>query len=259
MRSSRLTLAVFLLAALGGCGGSDQPAAPTPEGSVTVLLDHEVDGVPVEFDTLAYVNPGGLTYQVETLVYYVSDLALRRTGGTFYEAEAVHYRDAELDATRAWTVTGVPDGAYDQVRFTFGLDEGWNVTGGLPLTIENLNMQWPDLWGGGYHYMKLEGKYLAADDSLEILALHTGATIPEGDTVRYHHFFTVTLPAAITIVGDAWNVRLVMNLNEWFHNPEDYLLPDHPGVIMRDRPAQQLLMENGQDVFTVADVTPLGP
>lgn len=251
----------MLLAALaGGCGGgADDPGVPPPLGSVTLLLDHEVAGVPVAFDTLAFQNPAGLTYQVESLIYYLSDLALRRPDGTFYQSEGVHYRDARLDDTRAWTVAGVPEGDYDAVRFTFGLDEGWNVSGALPLTIENINMQWPDLWGGGYHYMKFEGKYLAAPDSLEILALHTGATIPEGDTVRYHHYFSVTLPAGVAVSGDAWEVRLVMDLNEWFQHPEEYLLPDHPGVIMRDLPAQQLLMENGQDVFTVADAGPASP
>lgn len=251
-----LTVSVALLAALaGGCGGgTGGPAGPGPgpQGSLTLLLDHEVDGAPLLFDTLAFQTPDSLPYQVETLVYYLSDLALRRPDGTFHETEGVHYRDARLGDTRAWTLAEAPNGAYDAVRFTFGLDEGWNVNGALPFTIEHINMQWPDPWGGGYHYMRFEGKYVAAPDTLEAIALHTGAGIPEGDTIRYHHFFSVTLPAEVTIAGDAWEIRLVMDLNEWFEHPQPYRLPDHPGVIMRDLPAQLLLEANGQDVFSVA-------
>lgn len=269
-RGFAIVCAALLVAGAGvmaGCS-DDDPTGPT-SGSVTVNFDHRVGGVPLQFGAVDYTNAAGNNYSVERLVYYVSDIRLHNVIGTTYGVDDVHFRDGNDPATRSYQVGGVPNGTYNAVSFIFGLDAKDNVNGGLPIDTPTAGMVWPDCWGGGYHYMILEGKYKeSVTDSLRGYRTHTGrrkliqgggcqtSGIGGPDDVNHHHFFEVVLPlSSFGINGTSRELTVIMNINGWYENPVldlETLFPKGQGGIMTNLTVQQQLKENGPGCFTVS-------
>lgn len=273
-KGSRALLSAFLAVSVGvlavGCSDDDGgPMAPAT-GSVTVHFDHQAGGVPLTSGDLdgndfAYENAAGNQYSIEKLRYFVSDIQFRRTNGTTYGVDDYHYRDVSLDETRSYTIAGVPAGTYDAISFTFGLDPTKNVPG-PPINQDpnTLGMGWPDNWGGGWHYMILEGFHNAADPVS--YKTHTGRryiTTPgpndppdAPDIVPYNHHFEVTLPLPTTfhLDGDNWEVRVIMEINGWYEDPLfDFqaFFPTGTEGIMVNLTAQAMLQQNGPGCFSV--------
>ena len=259
LRFRRCVAVVCGLAAMLGCGDEGVVRPPAP-GSVTLRFDHQVAGQPLRTYELRYTNAAGNLYSVSKLAYYVSDVRLRRGDGSEFVVGAVHYCNAESISTRDFALGDVPDGTYTALVFTFGLNEARNVTGGLPSSLWH-DMAWPETWGGGYHYMQMEGRYADSTGSASIgYATHTGRRRLASDPAPYHHFFTVTLPLAPLVVQrDAWRIGLTMDIDEWYRGPHVYDLTAFGPNIMIDLYAQSLLMENGADVFSMSGMSRLGP
>jgi hypothetical protein len=220
------------------------------KGAVTLLFDEEVSGQPVVLNDFRYDCQAGYTFSVIRLKYYVSNFALRKSDGTEYRLDTVHYYEMGLDDTRAFTLRDVPPGTYTQLSFIHGLDETINVDGGLPNTLTNINMIWPLPGDQGYHYMKFEGKYKTpGSETVKAYNLHTG---PTGNNQNY---IRITLPLNnLKIDGDEWQIGLRMDLNEWLQNPHTYDFETFGHMIMDKQDAQLILKANGADVFRVVSV-----
>ena len=264
----RLLAAVLALAVCVVSCSDDEDTSPTApsRGAVIFHFDQEVDGAPLVIESsqssFPYANAAANPYNVDRLEYYVSNFRVHRTDGTVYGTEDFLFRDADNDGTRSYLLSAVPNGLYDAVSFTFGLDAKTNVTGGLP----TLELMWPENWGGGYHYMMMNGRY--SNGSTDVpYRIHTGRRFiqqmgdPSGegpDSVAYHHFFEVYLPVTpFEVNGDIWSVRSIMDVNGWYMDPVFDLatfFPTGSEGIMVDLTAQALLMENGmQNVYRVVD------
>jgi len=227
-------------------------------GTFTVHFDHSVGGGALLLNGAMYMGQDGVgeTYSVTTLRYFVSNVQLRATNGAVYGINGYHYRDAGIPATRDWTLDGIPAGTYDQLSFTFGLDDQWNVSGNEIQNDPNVaGMEWPANWGGGWHYMILEGAYDPAN--AYGYRTHMGRRFITGtDSVAYPHVFPVrlTFPTPVTIGGDAWQASVRMELNQWYAAPNvslAALFPSGAGNIMTDLDAQALLQQNGPDCFSI--------
>lgn len=256
---TRRGLVLVLLAALLGCG-DDGGVVPPRAGGVTLQLDHTVGGVPLSTYELRYTNAAGNLYSVSKLAYYISDVRLRRGDGSEFVVDAVHYRNVDSSRTRDFDLGEVPDGTYTALVFTFGLNATRNVTGGLPDALW-FDMAWPETWGGGYHYMQMEGTYADSTGTGPIgYATHTGRRRLASDPMAYHHFFDVTLPLdPLVVQKDRWQVRLNMDIDEWYRGPNVYDFRAYGPNIMIDLGAQAALMQNGADVFSIAATTRTGP
>lgn len=236
--------------ALTSCSDDDNPAAPEPRGSIRVQMKHVVGDEDLKFSNLIYTNASGNTFSVTKLQYYMTDVELRGPDGNV-ALDQVHYVDASLSETMDFQRDDIPAGHYQALAFTFGLDEQKNQDGALPNTPENVNMQWPDDWGGGYHYMKLEGKYLDSQGQEDGFATHTGRFKADNpDSVAHHHYIEVVLELNQDVVEDeTLDVEVVMDINEWYTNPNDIDLISHSNGIMMDTPKQNLLEQNAATVF----------
>ena len=221
---------------------------------ITFRLNHSVDGAPLVLNDMRYTNEAGNNYSVITLVYYISDITLHKTDGSKVKKKGLHYRDIDDATTATYTVTGIPDGEYSGISFVFGLDSVTNQTGNLPNEDVHNNMEWPVPLGGGYHYMKLEGRY--RDTANQITSYNThmgrGRMIANGDTTFHENFInTELLNSALTVSEDGWEIELIMNLNEWYKNPNAYNFNTFGSAIMMNQNAQQTLKENGADIFSI--------
>lgn len=206
-----------------------------------------VNSLDVVFDTIMYQHPLGYNFSVATLKFFISDVVLYASNGDSTVLEGAHYFDAKEGATdvQLWSEE-IPDGLYSGIGFDFGLNENNNVSGTYINPPESL-MEWPVPMGGGYHYMKFEGKY----DSLGTIKnfnLHTGAL--NGNP--YH--FRVTLNQSFSISDGSVDIELNMNLENWLQQPNPFDFNVYGSAIMGNQAAQIALMENGIDVFSIVHI-----
>lgn len=228
-------------------------------GSITLNFKFDVDGEELLRDTLLYVNDAGNRYMVTDLQLIISKLSLTRSDGALYEiSDAVHYIDFVDESTLCWHIDSIPNGVYNEIGFTFGLDTTMNISGAYPNPPIS-DMFWPEHLGGGYHFMKLNCKWLYQNELLP-LNFHLGVAEEQMPfaTVRNKLFvnnsFTVTDSLAYEVSSQFVNAFDVsMNVNNWF-GPENVIDFDviKDVFIMESQAVQFQAKLNGKNVFTIS-------
>lgn len=230
---------------------------PEPEeeaefsNSLTFHFDHMVDGKGVVYNDIRYQNDAGNQYSIMTLRYFISDIRLHQYDGNVVKLDTFHYRDVDIPDTRTLTIQNIPNGQYNYISFIFGLDSIKNKDFALPPTLEYNNMEWPIPMGGGYHYMKFEGRYILNNGETGSFNTHTGR-LKTMEGTMHENFFQVNLPeSAFAMNDDNWEMQVYMNLNEWYREPYIYDIETYGPAIMNNQQAQQILKENGADAFSL--------
>lgn len=236
-------LVIILLSAVAfsSCRKEKENVIPEPvTGQVVFDIGYHVDGMQLYFDSLIYTNAAGNQYSVTKVHYYLSMFRLYKDGGVRYSSDTIVYVDAE----QAMNITFMNVSAitYDSISFYIGLDEAQNKSNSLQATAENVNMGWPDVMGGGYHFLKLEGHWIDGSRKLGY-AMHIGNN---GFLVR------AGVKANIGVVGGkTTNRKLKMNINQWFAGPNVYNLATDGVYSMGNAALMIKLSENGVDVFSI--------
>lgn len=121
-------------------------------------------------------------------------------------------------------------------------------------------MFWPEFLGGGYHYMKLNGKWLEDGQTIETTPFncHLGRgqiyySFPDSIIGFIPNEIRVSLPASSFEVkaGENLQVYLTMNIENWFEEPHIYDLDYFGSYTMQNQEAMQTLKDNGYNVFSV--------
>lgn len=211
--------------------------------NIIIKVSHQVDGGNLIFDSTRYINSAGNVYSVERLQYYLSSIRLFKNGKLYFLDQNAYFVDARKDSVTSITIplqSGLASGIYDSIAFFIGVDSLLNSSGGLPHTLDNINMEWPEAMGGGYHFLKLEGHY--KDGYLSAgYAMHMGCN---GFQVKTGAKCSLEVKAA-----NAPELKMVMNVNEWFCNPHVYDFNTDGVFSMGDTVLMTKLKENGADVF----------
>lgn len=225
---------------------------PKGYGELSINIDYSVNGKALITDTLCYTNEAGNAFLITEIQWFVSKMELLDEQGEWVELKPrIFYIDTNLPESQRLKISSIPVGNYKQLRFVFGLDEDDNRTGLFSDPPES-NMFWPEPLGGGYHYMKLNGKYLDENERLAPLNIHLGIGQNEDKTVFYQNYFTVELPIDFTIAENTENqLYLTMIIDNWFRTPNRYDFNEYGSAIMQNQAAQQALKENGNDVFVI--------
>lgn len=260
---------LFMVAIIAGFSScKEESSEPEPaSGRISLNFIHLIDGIPLQKDTLKYTNAAGNPYEIDQVMYFISDVKLYKTDGsikTINEWKDIHYVDADIPTTLQWDVyDDIPAGTYDSITFIFGISEEKNKSF-MFVNPPEVNMVWPDVLGGGYHYMMINGKWRDAVGIIQNYAFHLGiGQLYKGDVIEVdsiyafvQNYFIVNLPDADFLVEESkqTEIDIVMNIESWFDSPYIY---DHNfwgGAIMQNQPAMQMVKENGSDVFSIGDV-----
>jgi hypothetical protein len=250
-----LPLAFLFLVAIIACK-DDEDEGP---GAVSFTFSHEVNGEPLVFDNMQYVNTAGNQYMVNDIQYFVSNMTLHQHGGAkikIKDTDYTHYIDTYLPDTYQWNVPDdIPAGSYDSISFVLGLDEQLNKSGYF-VNPPQVDMFWPDIMGGGYHYLKLNGKWKKPTGVDYPFNYHMGLgmEINGSDTTFFHNYIKVSLPASSFTVKEDGTTKIAikMNIDSWFRTPHVWNHDSIGGAIMMNQSAMNWAKENGWDVFTMS-------
>ena len=218
---------------------TEEPAPTVTSSDVSVRIEYNVDGQPVLFDTIFYTTPSGLPYSIMRMHYYLSNVDLIKSDSSTVRLANYFYADAR-DLVSVFTKADVSLGNYIGIKFNIGLDSSQNVTDGLPATVDNINMIWPDALGGGYHFLKFEGYFMSGGSSYGY-AMHIGKNVNR---------IPVTLYKNISVSESTMTLTLKMNINEWLKNPYTYDFNIDGNYSMMNDTAMAKLSANGSDVIS---------
>ena len=239
---------------------------PKETAEISLNLGYEINGKPLVTDTLYYENEAGNQFLITEIQWFLSNIELKNEVGDWImlhqpgladtlDISRVYYIDTDIPESQTLHSSPVEVGHYTAIRFTFGLDEIDNQTG-LFIDLPESEMFWPDMLGGGYHYMKLNGKYLNTEGHLAPLAIHLGIGQNEDCTEFYQNYFIVELPIDFTVKANTENqLDLTMVIDNWFRNPHTIDFDEFGSHIMQNQTAQRLLSGNGKDVFKIGKPT----
>jgi hypothetical protein len=234
-------------------------------GHISFKFTHIVGGQPLQTDTMMYVNAAGNPYSIYDLRYFISDVTLHKSDGTkkiIDDWKDIDYIDISIPFTLTWDVyDSIPVGTYDSISFTFGISAAKNKSF-MFINPPESNMAWPDVLGGGYHYMMINGKWKDSINQIENFNFHLGigqlyksnATDCVDSIYAFvQNYFNVTLSnSSFTITeGTTRHIEIIMNIDSWFKTPHTFDFNYWGGNIMENQPAMQMAKENGSDVFSI--------
>ena len=224
---------------------------PASYGELCVNIGYSVNGKALITDSLCYHNEAGNEFMITEIQWFISKMELQNEQDEWVELEPrIFYIDTNIPESQTLRIASNPVGKYKTLRFTFGLDEAYNQTGLFSNPPES-NMFWPEPLGGGYHYMKLNGKFVDANGQLMPLNVHLGIGQNADHSEFYQNYFTVEGSINLNIAENTENqFNLTMIVDNWFRNPNLYDFNEFGSAIMQNQAAQQALKENGKDVFT---------
>jgi hypothetical protein len=209
-----------------------------PLGSVYVNLSHTIDMAQLFMDSLMYKNEANNKYSVSKLEYLISGVTLHGEKGEA-KVNGVFYVNAFKQSTLKILLDSVAPGHYGAVSFFIGLNPEHNVTNKLPATTDFNGMYWPEQMGGGYHFLKMEGRFLD-NNSLNGFAIHLG---------KNENLVKCKVESHVDVKKKGEEISLEMNINEWFRNPNKYDFNKDGNYTMGEPASLKKISQNGPSVF----------
>lgn len=251
-------IAMMLISVSCKDDGDDNPEEN--KGKIVLNFDHKLNGSEIDYDTLKYTNAAGNEYLLYEIQYFISNLTVYKDGDAIKLDgwKNIHYVDSDIDESMSWEVYDeLEPGDYDSLVFILGIPEEQNESF-MYVNQPETNMNWPEYLGGGYHYMKINGKWKDPNSNyLRGFAFHLGPGQyydNNGDITGFYDLsFKIRDENSNFSVnaGEKTNINIIMNVEEWFQNPNAYDHNVHGGDIMENPPAMELAVENGKTVFEI--------
>jgi len=245
----KIALLLILAIAFVGCNNDDDS---DPNVVISVVLSQNWDGDEIttsDIGTTEFTNEHGEVLTIARLRYLISKVTLYNSYGDAIELEGYNLFDLSDENTLIFTENAVfPPGTYTRISFVYGFNEEDNISQEYS-DLNAATWNWPEMIGGGYHFMQFDGTYKDTNDDSQPFNFHNG-TARVSDGVFEQNFITVDIED-LTIDGNS-TIDIKMNLAEWFKNPNTWDLNQLNTALMGNYDAQILMNENGQNVFSVA-------
>lgn len=160
----------------------------------------------LQWDSLLYVTCNQDTISFSRLEYILSNFAFYSKGKIYKQKGSFYINPKEnKNIVKIDSVLGIN---YDSISFTIGDNHLQGI-----YDIDIMSMFWPDMMGGGYHFLKLEGYY--THNTMKMgYAMHAGG-FPLSP-IKY------TLKCPITISHLSHTLTLNHKLDKWFDGTSCY-------------------------------------
>ena len=252
----KLFFTLIISPLLVACGNKEKT------GKIDLQFSQAVNGKDLVLGQLIYTNAAGNPYQVNEVKFFISNLYLVKTNNErvkITQNEGIHYADLAFPNTLTWNLTKIKEGDYKSISFIFGLNEVDNQSNRF-LNAPEKDFFWSQPLGGGYHYLQINGKWKDRDGNLKNMNFHAGigqlykSNVTEIDSIYafIHNYFQVDLPVNFTVTANKTEkLKLIMNIEKWFSTPIVYDHNYFGSGIMQNQQAQEVIRENGKNVFAV--------
>ena len=252
----KIALLAMIALVVISCKNDDDSNTPV---NVDFLFTHNWDGSEIEnsdFEVIQYTNAHGEELSLSKLVYLISDITFKNSNGDVYDAGDYNLINVREGTHLTFTPNvQVPPGEYT-VSFTFGFDDEDNIDG-VYQDLNSADGGWnvPMMMGGGYHFMRMEGKFIDVTSAEIGYAYHTiRANDMNTDPITLQDTsFEVNL--GLITIGNNTEIEVKMNIAEWYDNPNLWDLNELYTVLMPNFNAQVMMSENGSTVFSRGAVT----
>ncbi len=182
------------------------------EFNTVLKIEEQVDGAAFSMNN-SYLNSLDQQYKFETMLFYLSNIALIAEDGSEQPLIDVVLHNYTNPGSLKFNI---PEGKYTAIKFGLGLDPDLNLTD--PTTVESdsplhtdRGMYW--VWATMYKFVKFEGRASAdanASDLTDAFLYHIG-TNP--------FYEEITLSRNIEIKNDEeTEVKIVLNVDDFFNN-----------------------------------------
>lgn len=230
----------------------DDPVVPSvPATSVKFNVSNVVGDKPLVLESENYINANGDTFYVTQYAYYISNISFIKEDGTEYkELESYHLVNHRIDSTKTFSVAGMPEGDYTQIKFLIGVDSARNVSGAQTGDLaQEKGMFWN--WETGYVMAKFEGVSPNRKVGIDQVGYHVGGFSGDYNALRW---VTIKLPNKLTTANDKTSeIHMRSDLAEWLKTPNTIVF-NGSGVITFPGPDVSMIADNYADMFTVTEV-----
>lgn len=210
-------LTAFTTITITGCkkDDTDDAVPSTDPGTVNVQFNNLVGTQNLELNTGNYTNEMGQPFTVSTFKYYVSNLKLKKTDGTYFTVANSYYLiEQDVANSNKMLLSNLPAGEYTALEFVIGVDSTRNCSGAQTGALDpSEGMFWT--WNSGYIFLKFEGNSTVSADSS--LTFHIGGYKGANNCIKNATInFTTNL-----IVNSSKSPKLAIDANvlEMFKSP----------------------------------------
>ncbi|MFD1550819.1 hypothetical protein DNU06_05540 [Putridiphycobacter roseus] len=230
----------------------------TYDQNITLKFTQEFNDVAVtadDLDEIKFTNEHGEKLSIIRLRYSISDVRFYKADGDSVLIDMHHLIDLS-DANSLSTVlaTKINPGEYTGVGFNYGFTAEDNVSGAYT-DLNQAVWNWPDMIGGGYHQMQMDGRYINSNDDTLSYNFHNGSATKNQSTgeVTTNYVFVKLANSSFT-ADAAKTIDIKMQIDEWYKNPNLWDLNVLYTSLMPNYDAQLLISENAKSVFTLGGI-----
>lgn len=226
------------------------------EVSVKINFTQNWDGTKIEKSDIGnteFLNKTGSKLTLSRLRYLISRISLVDGAGDTTKFNNYKLLDISKPDSLTHTLSKkISEGSY-KLLFTFGFKNEDNISGIHP-KLNSADWNVPDMMGGGYHFMQLDGKFKDTLGAEKPYNFHTiKAYDKEKDSVIDTSIPIIT--PFILLKNDA-TIEIKMNVAGWFKSPNDWDLNKKSIDLMMDFEAQETMYENGKSgVFSLGKIS----
>jgi len=242
-------LIIIVIIGLVSCSSDDEKASDI---LISVTNSQNWDGENItasDLGTTEFINENGEILKIERLRYLISKVILTNSYGDEIEIGTYKLVDlADNNTLNYATNIVIPPGTYTGISFVYGFNEEDNIDQAY-LDLNTASWNWPEMLGGGYHFMQLDGTFTSPTNISPLPFNYHNGTARISDGVFEQNFIRVNADGLS--IDSNTNIDIKMNLAEWFKDPKTWDLNVLNTGLMGNYDAQRKMNENGQLVFSV--------
>ncbi|MBL7734823.1 MAG: hypothetical protein JNL51_05155 [Chitinophagaceae bacterium] len=250
---SRFLYTACLALLLSSCSkeNSIESEDPADRGEVKIDFQHVVKNAPLNFSD-EYLNDWGENYTVSTFKYYIHDIQLIGKDGNAVSLSSDYFLvDEDLPESKQLELSA-PEGLYDAIAYTIGVDSARNVSGAQTGALDpTLGMFWT--WNSGYVMAKLEGRSPFSSGLNQEFTYHVGGFKSPYITIK-----RVMLPAPdaqIFLVSkeNPITINIQADVNAWFSYHTPVKIAENPAAHSPGELAKKLA-DNYEGMFSIRKI-----
>lgn len=245
MKTKYLLWFSLLLVWITSCKKDIQVSLDLPVYPLRLYVYPKIQNLNLFKDSIMYQNKAGSMYSVTRYNSYLSGFRFYKNGNLLQESDAVFYYDAFDTSTWNLHFTDLHVTSFDEMHFVTGVIDSKNRSNSLPATVANINMAWPDEIGGGYHFLKMEGRYLDPNAKNLGFVMHLGKSGFQSPAVLY--------PACSLRSDSLTTLRIKVDVGDWLAAKQAYDFNVQGSYTMNIDSLMLILKNNGTQVYTLSN------